>query len=200
MQKTLKAMFFALAWAAALLPPMLAHATTAKAPLLVLKLAMPQPDDYDKVLKRAAKDKASLVVLPLRRDDGHEGAFEFAELAQQSGLFGKISVGDDLGSADYAVTGTWQSWARHAGPGTESGVSTTGLGRWMWSGCEVKLDLLRDGAPFAKLEPGRIEAELYLNPPFTPLQLAQAGREGLHQAYRQALYRMAKEILKRSGR
>jgi hypothetical protein len=199
MQKEMKAGIAAVLGAALLLAPLTVAAAKPKAPLLVLKPAIEQPDDYDKVLKRAAKEKASLVVLPLRRADGHEGAFEFADVALKSGLFGKVSVGDDLGSADYAVTGTWKSWARHAGPGTQSS-STTGLGSWMWSGCEVKLDLLREGEPLPKFEPGSVEAELYLQPPFTPLLLAQAAHEGLHQVYRQALYRLAKDILKRSGR
>lgn len=166
-----------------------------KAALLVLKPAFVQAEDHASVLKSAAKAKRSLVVLPLRRADGHEGAFELAELAQQSGLFAKVSVGDDLGSADYAITGSWDSWARHAGPSRAAG-----LGRWMWSGSEVKLELLHDGERFATFAPGRQEAELYLNPPFTPLLLAQAAKEGLQQAYRQALYLIAKDILKRSGR
>lgn len=177
--------------------PGAAKPTPTERRLLVLSPAVALPDDYEAVLKRASKARATLVVLPLRNSGGHEGAFEFAELALKSGLFAKVSVSDDLGKADYAVTGSWSTRAYRAGGGSGS---KAGLGRWMYSGAEVKLDLLFEGEPFAKFETGMVDAELYLDPPFTPRLLAKAAHEGLHQAYRAALYRIAKDILKRSAR
>lgn len=169
--------------------------------LKVLTPAVELPDDYAKVLQRASKARARLVILPIRRPgDGHEGAFELAELALESGLFAKVSVGDDLGNADYAVAGSWRSWSRHGGPDSQGKRTEPGTARWMWSGAELKLDLLYEGESFGSYQSGEVESELYLEPPFSPLQIARADHEGLRQAYRAALYRIAKDILKRSAR
>ena len=179
------------------LAPALSAADAAKedARLLLLKPAVELPDDYDAVIAKAARAKASLVVLPLRNTStGDEGAFEFAELATKSGLFAKVSVGDGLGNADYAVTGNWSAWTL---PHGETGQ---GLARWMQSFCSAKLDLLFEGESLTTLSVDSAAAEVYLNPPISTLQLATAARMGLHQFYRSALYRLAKDINKRSGR
>lgn len=170
-----------------------AVAAPARSRTLAVKPAVELPEDYDAILSKAAKAGATLQVLPIRSAQGGERAFTFAQVALASGLFAKVSVGDELGKADYAVAGSWE------GGHQRSLGSGAGLGAWMDLQVGVDLDLVFEGKPFDRVVVRDAKGQVYSPPPFTAAKLIGAAEQGLEQCFKLALYRLAKDIRKRSG-
>lgn len=151
------------------------------------------PADYAAVLKRASKGRATLQVLPIqRKSDGAERSFLFAQIAQESGLFAKVSVGTVLGRVDYAVFGAWQG-------GHKVALGQGDFGEWMDVSAGADLELVFEGEAFAKVELKEAQGTFQAPPPYSEGALLDAADEGLRQCFQMALYRMAKDIIKRGG-
>lgn len=150
------------------------------------------PSDYAAVLKRASKGRATLQVLPIqRKGDGAERSFLFAQEAQSSGLFAKVSVGTVPGRADYAVYGHWQG-------GHKVALGNVGFAEWMDVSAGIDLVFIQ-GKNATKVEVRETTGTFHSPPPYTEKSLLDAADEGLRQCFQLALYRIAKDIIKQGG-